>query len=132
MFPFLLKVERSYPDQLRPSAILHCSIGAVNAGRQSFRFCIAARPACVVTAHRAKVRRAYNPGMHIVALAWLYVTVLMALTESNVVAGILTLLFYGILPLALLLWIFGAPGRRRRAARKAAQATAGDQPDPPP
>ncbi|MBO3706447.1 MAG: hypothetical protein J5X21_08580 [Candidatus Accumulibacter sp.] len=72
--------------------------------------------------------------MHIVAIAWLYVTVLMAMTESNVVAGILTLLFYGILPLALLLWLFGGSGRRRRAARKAAQTTpaaAGDEPDPP-
>ena len=54
------------------------------------------------------------PGMHIVALAWLYVTVLMALTESNVVAGTLTLLFYGILPLALVLWLFGGPARRRQ------------------
>ena len=119
---------------MRPSAILHCSIGAVNADRQSFRFCPAVPPARVATESRRRRGGAYNHGMHIVAIAWLYVTVLMALTESNVVAGILTLLFYGILPVALLLWLFGGPGRRRRAARKAAEATpaaAGDAADPP-
>ncbi|EXI76393.1 MAG TPA: hypothetical protein PK440_15265 [Candidatus Accumulibacter phosphatis] len=68
--------------------------------------------------------------MHIIVIAWLYVTVLMAMTESNVVAGILTLLFYGVLPLALLLWLFGGPARRRRAARKAAQTTPADGDEP--
>lgn len=119
---------------MRPSSILHCSIDAVNASRQSFRSCASVAPAQVATAARLRRGHAYNHGMHIVAIAWLYVTVLMAMTESNVVAGILTLLFYGILPLALLLWLFGGSGRRRRAARKAAQTTpaaAGDEPDPP-
>lgn len=72
--------------------------------------------------------------MHIVVIAWLYVTVLMALTETSVVAGILTLVFYGLLPTALLLWLFGGPGRRRRAARKASQTTAresGSDDEPP-
>ena len=64
--------------------------------------------------------------MYIVAIAWLYVTVLMALTETSVVAGILSLLFYGLLPISLLLWLFGGPGRRRHAARKAAQTSARD------
>jgi hypothetical protein len=52
--------------------------------------------------------------MYIVAIGWLFVTVLMALTETNVTAGILTFILYGLLPLALLLWIFGTPMRRRR------------------
>ncbi len=55
--------------------------------------------------------------MYIIVIAWLYVTVLMALTETSVVAGILTLVFYGLLPTALLWWLFGRPGRGRRAAR---------------
>jgi hypothetical protein len=42
--------------------------------------------------------------MHIIALAWIYLTLLMALTESRVVAGILTFLCYGAFPLALTLW----------------------------
>ena len=70
--------------------------------------------------------------MHIVVIAWLYVSVLMALTETSVVAGILSLLFYGLLPTALLLWLFAGPGRRRRAARLTEQtnprpADAGDE-----
>lgn len=67
--------------------------------------------------------------MYIVAIAWLYVTALMALTETSVVAGILSLLFYGLLPISLLLWIFGGPGCRRRAAGKSAQSSAGANAD---
>jgi membrane protein implicated in regulation of membrane protease activity len=52
--------------------------------------------------------------MYIVAIAWIYVTLLMALTEPNVTAGILTFALYGLMPLALLLWLFGTPIRRRR------------------
>ena len=54
--------------------------------------------------------------MYIVAIAWLYVTLLMAVTERNVVAGVMTFLAYGFLPLALLLWLLGGPRRRRRPA----------------
>jgi hypothetical protein len=63
----------------------------------------------------------YNAGMYIIVIGWLYVTVLMALTESSVIAGILSLTFYGLLPTALLVWLFGGP-TRRRAARMARQA----------
>jgi hypothetical protein len=51
---------------------------------------------------------------YIIAIAWLYVTVLMAVTETNVTAGILTFVLYGLAPLALLLWLLGTPARRRR------------------
>ena len=61
--------------------------------------------------------------MYIVAIAWLYVTVLMAATEHSVTAGALTFLAYGLAPLALLLWLFGTPQRRRNAARAAALET---------
>ncbi|MCP5229110.1 hypothetical protein [Accumulibacter sp.] len=62
--------------------------------------------------------------MYIIVIGWLYVTALMALTESSVVAGVLTLTFYGLLPSALLLWLFGGPARRRRAARAAGESGA--------
>lgn len=55
--------------------------------------------------------------MYIIVIAWLYVIVLMAATEKSVVAGLLTLVFYGLAPVALFIWIFGTPGRRRAAAR---------------
>lgn len=57
--------------------------------------------------------------MYIVAIAWLFVTLLMAATESNLVGAILTFLFYGLLPCGLLLWIIGTPQRRRNKSDKA-------------
>lgn len=56
--------------------------------------------------------------MYIIAIAWLYVVLMMAITEQTVVAAVLTVLLYGIAPLALFLWIFGTPARRRAAARR--------------
>lgn len=66
--------------------------------------------------------------MYIVAIAWLYVTLMMALTEPNIVAGLLTFLFYGLLPCALLIWIIGTPQRRRNRLRVIAEQEL-DQPD---
>jgi hypothetical protein len=51
--------------------------------------------------------------LYIVAIAWLYVTLLMAVAERNVVAGVMTFLLYGMGPIALVLWLFGSPRRRR-------------------
>ena len=60
--------------------------------------------------------------MYIVAIAWLYVVVLMALTESSFIAGLSVLIFYGLFPLSILLWIMGTPQRRRnRRAREASE-----------
>lgn len=67
--------------------------------------------------------------MYIIAIAWIYVTLLMAVTEANVTAGILTFLLYGVMPLALLLWLFGAPLRRRhRREAEAGETTANATP----
>lgn len=52
--------------------------------------------------------------MYVIAIAWLYVALLAAASDDTVVGGVLTLLFYGLAPLALFLWIFGTPTRRRR------------------
>ena len=75
--------------------------------------------------------------MYIIAIGWLYVTTLMAFAETNLVAGVLTFFFYGLFPVALLLWLLGTPARRQRAARQNdAEASVGvtadqlaDQPD---
>lgn len=61
--------------------------------------------------------------MYIVVIAWAYVVVLMAATEASLTAAILTILFYGLLPCSLLLWVMGL-GRRRRSAQRLL-----DQPD---
>jgi len=59
--------------------------------------------------------------MYVIAIGWLYVTVLMAATEANLTAGVLTFVVYGLAPLTLFLWLFGTPQRNRaRRAREAA------------
>lgn len=65
--------------------------------------------------------------MYIIAIGWLWVTFLMAITEPNIVAGVLTFTFYGLLPCSLLMWLLGTPGRRRRKAAQEASGVAGDQ-----
>jgi hypothetical protein len=52
--------------------------------------------------------------MYIVAIAWMYVVVLMAATQPTVLAALGTLLFYGILPCAVVMYIIMAPTRSRR------------------
>jgi hypothetical protein len=51
--------------------------------------------------------------MYVIAIGWLYVTLLMAATETNITAGVLTFVVYGAAPLALFLWLFGTPQRNR-------------------
>lgn len=58
--------------------------------------------------------------MYLIAIAWLYVALLAAVSDDTVVGGVLTFMFYGLGPLALFLWLFGTPARRKR--RDAAQA----------
>jgi len=58
-----------------------------------------------------------DPTVYIVAIAWLYVVLLMALTEPSIIAGIASFVLYGLLPLALLLWLVGTPQRRRNRSR---------------
>ncbi len=69
--------------------------------------------------------------MHIAAVGWLYVTLMMAITEETVVAGIMTFFFYGVLPTLIILYVGGTGQRKRRreqqrlesiAARDAQQA----------
>lgn len=58
--------------------------------------------------------------MYVIAIGWLYVTLLMAATEPNLTAGVLTFVAYCAMPLALFLWLFGTPQRNRtRRARDA-------------
>jgi hypothetical protein len=60
--------------------------------------------------------------MYIVAIAWMYVVVLMAATQASVLAALGTLIFYGILPCSVVMYVIMAPTRRRRKqALEAAQ-----------
>lgn len=68
--------------------------------------------------------------MWIVAIAWMYVTLMMALAEATspqgtVLGAVFTFLLYGLGPLTLVLYLMGAPARRkaiRRAEREALAA----------
>ena len=58
--------------------------------------------------------------MYLIAIAWLYVALLAAVTDNSVVGGVLTFVFYGLAPMALFLWLFGTPPRRRRQRQREA------------
>lgn len=52
--------------------------------------------------------------MYIIAIGWLYVTVLVALNEPTVIYGIISFMFYGLLPSGILFWLAGRKMRRQR------------------
>ena len=52
--------------------------------------------------------------MHIAAVGWIYVTLMMAITEETVIAGIMTFFLYGVLPTVIIVYLGGSPQRRRR------------------
>jgi Mg2+/citrate symporter len=51
--------------------------------------------------------------MYLVAIAWLYVALMLAITARTITIGVLTFLFAGLLPCALLLWLMGGAHRKR-------------------
>ena len=58
--------------------------------------------------------------MLIVAIGWIYVVLMMSVAEDTAVAGVMTFVFYGVVPVAVLLYLSGSGQRkRRRAAREA-------------
>jgi hypothetical protein len=70
--------------------------------------------------------------MYLVAIAWIYVVLMMAVAEAlspqgGVLGALVTFVMYGVMPLAIVLYILGTPGRRRRA-RLAAEAAAESAP----
>ncbi len=63
--------------------------------------------------------------MVLVAIGWMYVVVMMAAAEAASPNGtwlgaLVTLVFYGILPLSIVLYLLGTPRRRARRAAAAA------------
>ena len=54
--------------------------------------------------------------MYIVVIAWTFVALIIAVCQASVVAALLSFLFWGILPLGLILWLLGSPTRRRLPA----------------
>ncbi|MDT3708446.1 MAG: hypothetical protein ROZ09_16630 [Thiobacillus sp.] len=53
--------------------------------------------------------------MYIVAIGWAYVILMMAITASSFGKALVVLLFLGVLPLALFVYVADGPRRRRRS-----------------
>jgi uncharacterized membrane protein len=67
--------------------------------------------------------------MYLIAIAWMYVVLMMVVAEAlspqgTLLGALITLVFYGLLPLGVVLYIAGSPLRRR--ARRAAEAREAD------
>lgn len=75
--------------------------------------------------------------MYLVVIAWMYVVLMMAVAEATASNGTLlgalvTLLLYGVLPLALVVYLMGTPLRRKAIRRREAAeqaARSGLEPD---
>jgi hypothetical protein len=66
--------------------------------------------------------------MYIVPIAWLYVAFMMAVAEATSTQGTLlgaffTFVLYGLMPIGLLLYFMGTPGRRRQRLAREAEET---------
>ena len=56
--------------------------------------------------------------MYLVVIAWLYVVLMAALVEATstvgtVLGAVVTFVLYGLLPLSIVVYILGTPGRKR-------------------
>ena len=75
--------------------------------------------------------------MHLIAIAWIYVVLMMAIAEAlssqgTVLGAVFTLLLYGVLPLGIVLYIVLTPARKkalRLAEQREAAAAAGGGPE---
>ncbi len=76
--------------------------------------------------------------MYLIPIAWIYVTLMMSIAEATnsngtVLGAIVTFVLYGLLPVSLILYFMGTPGRKRAIrAREAAErqaAMAAQSPD---
>ena len=71
--------------------------------------------------------------MYLVAIAWIYITLMMAVAEAfhpqgSLLGAFFTFVLYGVAPLALVLYLLNTPGRRRRLNQE--MEAAANQPNP--
>ena len=74
--------------------------------------------------------------MLLIAVAWIYVVLMVAVVEATspngtLLGALVTLLLYGVLPLGIVAYLFFSPAQRRarRAAEARSAATSGLDPD---
>lgn len=73
--------------------------------------------------------------MYLVAVGWMYVVVLMTVaeatgTDASLLGAFFTFFLYGVLPLAIVMYLLRAPARRRARRALEAEAHAGTGSDP--
>ncbi len=61
--------------------------------------------------------------MYLIAIAWGYVALMMALAEATssqgtILGAIITLLLYGVLPITIILYVLGSPHRKKARKRQ--------------
>lgn len=74
--------------------------------------------------------------MYLVAIAWMYVVVMMAIVEAGspngtVIGAVFTFLLYGALPLSIVLYLLRSPARKRARLNAEALATPAPSASPP-
>lgn len=74
--------------------------------------------------------------MYLVVIAWLYVVLMAAIVEATsttgtVLGAVITFVLYGLLPLSIVVYILGTPGRKRALHAKAMAERAGLAPSTP-
>jgi mannose/fructose/N-acetylgalactosamine-specific phosphotransferase system component IID len=72
--------------------------------------------------------------MYIVAIAWMYVALMMAVAEATntngtVLGAIVTFILYGLIPISLVVYLMRSPGRKRAIKEKETQEAQLLQPD---
>ncbi|MFM6992926.1 MAG: hypothetical protein ACKOWD_16985 [Rhodoferax sp.] len=65
--------------------------------------------------------------MYLVPLAWIYVTLMMAVAEATndngtLLGAVMTFVLYGLLPVGLVLYFMGTPARKRARIKAEADA----------
>jgi predicted membrane channel-forming protein YqfA (hemolysin III family) len=64
--------------------------------------------------------------MLVVAIGWMYVVLMLALSKSTLAAAAGVFVFYGVLPLGVILYIIGFPRRARAGKRHESVDVAGE------
>lgn len=64
--------------------------------------------------------------MYLVVIAWMYVVLMMSVAEAtnttgSILGAVITFVLYGILPMSIVVYILGTPGRKRKIKAREAQ-----------
>ena len=67
--------------------------------------------------------------MYLVAIAWIYVVLMMSVAEAtnsngSLLGAIVTFVLYGLAPVSLVIYLMGAPARNKAIKKQAAEALA--------